>query len=321
MPALQVTVRELARSRKRLREKALHVELPASGDALAALLAALAAPARSRVAFSVRNARPLQGDAVLGRLAHCHELARLKPREPDSDAESDSESSEHYVPDVGLKVAASVNEAGRRERALILATARSRRRVGAARSREPSPDARPLTRRSHDFYLLPSGEEPKSLEFSTEVDNDGAAPEPDAALNDALRAAAALGETINAQIRPAAPVKVTLAIKNRVYEPTTHGLPASTTVADLYACVAELAAPVQKCPRGFVASGNGTTITASHASSNELVSHYFGCYDGTMRLEVRKRLGSMQIFVKTLTGKTMFCALRVATQWQLTSSP
>ena len=137
MPALQVTVRELARSRKRLREKALHVELPASGDALAALLAALAAPARSRMAFSVRNARPLQGDAVLGRLAHCHELARLKPREPDSDAESDSESSEHYVPDVGLKVAASVNEAGRRERALILshrALAPARRRCALARA-------------------------------------------------------------------------------------------------------------------------------------------------------------------------------------------
>ena len=114
MPALQVCVRELARSHKRRRERAVRVPLPAAGDAVAALLAAVAAPARSRVAFSVRNARPLAADDVLGRLAHCRELGRLKKAPKDADAGSESESEEGYVPEVGLKVAAAANEAGRR---------------------------------------------------------------------------------------------------------------------------------------------------------------------------------------------------------------
>ena len=153
--------------------------------------------------------------------------------------------------------------------------------------------------------MLPSGLEPKSLAFSAELDN-GAPREPDAALDAALRAAAALGETVDTQIRPAAPIKITVAIKNRAYEPTTHDLPASTTVADLYARLAQLAAPYLKGTRGFVASGSsGVVISSAHATCGELVSHFFDCYDGAMRLEVRQRLAGMEIYVKTLTGKTL----------------
>ena len=114
MPALQVCVRELSRSHKRRRERALHVPLPAAGGAVAALLAAVGAPSRSRVAFSVRNAQLLAGDDVLGRLAHCRELGRLKKAPKGADAGSESDSEEGYVPEVGLKVAAAANEAGRR---------------------------------------------------------------------------------------------------------------------------------------------------------------------------------------------------------------
>ena len=111
---------------------------------------------------------------------------------------------------------------------------------------------------------------------------------------------------MSTEIRPPAPIKATVAIKNRAYEPTTHHLPASTTVADLYARLAQLAAPHLKGSRGFVvSSGRGIVISSAHAACGDIVSHFFDCYDGALRLEVRQRSGGMQVFVKTLTGKTL----------------
>ena len=127
MPALQVTVRERALRSKSRREKTLRVSLPAEGSAVSALLAALALPKHSRVDFSVRNVRPLPGDAVVGRVAHCSALGRLKPpSSPAAARDADEDDPDvvvapelggpveeaPYVPDINLKVAAAATGNG-----------------------------------------------------------------------------------------------------------------------------------------------------------------------------------------------------------------
>jgi hypothetical protein len=68
MPSLVVVSRSLRRSggeEKCTREKRSNVQLPPSGDPVAALIAALAAPKGSRVQLAVRRTRLLRGEEVL----------------------------------------------------------------------------------------------------------------------------------------------------------------------------------------------------------------------------------------------------------------
>ena len=116
MPALKVVARTHSARATRSREATLAVRLPAAGDALAALLAAVAAPPLSRVSVSVPNARPLSPYEVVGRLAHCRELELLQVRkthDKELGSESDSEESDSEDSDVSemrdaciLKIAA-----------------------------------------------------------------------------------------------------------------------------------------------------------------------------------------------------------------------
>ena len=155
--------------------------------------------------------------------------------------------------------------------------------------------------------MLPCGSEQRSLAFSAAAEDGAAAHERDPALDDALRAAAALGQGVSTEIRRATPTSVTVVIKNRAVAPATFNLAAEASVAELYARVAELAARSIKCSRGFVARarGGGSAISSRHAACAQPLSHFFNCYDGQLRLEVRPRLGGMQLAVKTLTGKTI----------------
>ena len=169
-----------------------------------------------------------------------------------------------------------------------------------ATSRLPLPDAQ---YRSFDFFLLPSGEEPQTLEFCTEpemcmesVDR--------ASFGDALRAAAALGESVTADIRHATPTKVTLVFKSSTLEPVTLDLPAESTVADLHSRAAALVAPHFEHVHGIsLDECGGREIKPFHALSSSAVSHYFGCYGSELRIVVRVLIGSKQIYVKMLTGK------------------
>lgn len=156
---------------------------------------------------------------------------------------------------------------------------------------------------SFDFILLPSGEEAQSVELC--VDTFGS---PDVAsreaLSEKLLAAAALQDAVIAEVRHATRMKITLELNNSRLK--VLDLAADVSVANLYARIAALAAPHLAGGRAFlVCSDSGKiVITFADTTSATPVSHHFNCYAGELRLRVRIfQPSSMQIFVKTLTGK------------------
>lgn len=124
-----------------------------------------------------------------------------------------------------------------------------------------------------------------------------------ASFGDALRAAAALGESVTADIRHATPTKVTLVFKSSTLQPVTLDLPAENTVADLHSRAAALVALHFELVHGIsLDECGGREIKPFHALSSSAVSHY-GCYGSELRIVVRVLIGSIQIYVKMLTGK------------------
>lgn len=110
MPALQVALRERNALAGALHDKPslLKVSLPAAGDAVGALLAAITPPPLSQVAIRAPNALPLSKSAIVGRFAYCKYLPLLG-----KDGIGCSSSVMAAAHDAKLKVAAAAGDGGR----------------------------------------------------------------------------------------------------------------------------------------------------------------------------------------------------------------
>lgn len=162
-----------------------------------------------------------------------------------------------------------------------------------------------MYRLSFDFFLLPSGDEPGELAFAAEGDGrvtlDDDATERE--VCEALRAAAALGEPVTAEVWRASPTTVTLQLKGATPQTLTLQLPGECTVADLHARAVALVAPVLGGARLLLMDSSGAFIGT--ASSTTPVAHHFRSYDGSLSLCVRLLRGGCPIVVATLTGKKL----------------
>ena len=159
-----------------------------------------------------------------------------------------------------------------------------------------------IRRRSYDFFLLPSGDEPETLQLCAEGRH--AIDEPDGALYAALQAAQAMGTPVTAKVRHAVPTKVTLAFTgSALLTSLTLELPADGTMAALHQHATLLAG----AGRFAFEDGRGGVVPAKEAAGKTLVCHYFGCYEGQLTVDVRvlPAPASWQLFVKTAAGKTI----------------